>query len=276
MAMAANAVNERKAIAALVSAGWDTARYGLVGGITSATCNPVSSSYAPRSSMNVCWTFTCAYSAFLYQVLGVRPKAVGSELVVSGFADANIPIAWTCKPEQYGSGDGCQCACGAFDPDCNPMAAPSLDCPNHDDICIPGQLNQPICTPRHEVSSMMSTLTTTLMLLLHVRVLFCDVHFLFRSSAIESHFKLRLGCLSMTLFSTSPITLTLMVRRGATTAVFTRFKMCRHHGPATLFSMAPRTAAIASVELGTLTAMQLRHLFKKFSIVTPATRKCVA
>jgi hypothetical protein len=64
-----------------------------------------------------------------------------------------IPAEWTCKPEQYGSGDGCQCNCGTFDPDCNPFEAVSINCPNHDDICIPGPLNQPICALRHEVLS---------------------------------------------------------------------------------------------------------------------------
>jgi hypothetical protein len=66
---------------------------------------------------------------------------------------AEIPREWTCKPEQYGTADGCQCNCGAFDPDCNPFEAVSLDCPNHDDICIPGLLNKPFCALRHQVLS---------------------------------------------------------------------------------------------------------------------------
>jgi hypothetical protein len=64
-----------------------------------------------------------------------------------------IPREWTCKPEQYGSADGCHCNCGAFDPDCNPFEAVSLGCPNHDDICIPGLQNEPICALRHQVLS---------------------------------------------------------------------------------------------------------------------------
>lgn len=168
VAMAASAVQERSTIAALVAAGWQNARYGLIGGLTSVTCDPTSSAYKPRSSMNVCWTFTCAYSAYLYQVHGVRPRAYGSQLSVSGIADGDIPSAWTCKPEQYGSGDGCQCTCGAFDPDCNPMAAVSLDCPNRDDICIPGSQNGPVCMPRHEVSALICTSMTVLLFSVHV------------------------------------------------------------------------------------------------------------
>jgi hypothetical protein len=64
-----------------------------------------------------------------------------------------IPLTWTCKAEQYASGDGCQCNCGAFDPDCNSFETVSINCPNYDDICIPGPLNQPICALRHEVLS---------------------------------------------------------------------------------------------------------------------------
>jgi len=159
--MAANARQERETIAALVGANWHTAPYGLVGGgLTSITCNPITSSWRPRNSLcvlgrcvnfNVCWTFTCAYAAYLYQVNGVRPRAIGAEMSVRDAAD--IPSAWTCKPEQYGTGDGCQCSCGAFDPDCNPVAAVPVDCPNRDDICIPGPLNEPVCMLRHEVLS---------------------------------------------------------------------------------------------------------------------------
>jgi hypothetical protein len=158
--MAATAQQERIAISALVAAGWSTAKYGLVGGVTSITCDPAEWSWYPRPSkcalgicihFNVCWTFTCAYSAYLYRALGVRPKAVGSEFSIR--SESEIPTAWTCKREQYGTGDGCQCNCGAFDPDCNPFAAVSVDCPNNDDICIPGPQDEPICMLRHKVRS---------------------------------------------------------------------------------------------------------------------------
>jgi hypothetical protein len=136
-----------------VGAGWNTAQYGLIaGGLSSITCDPTTWSWTPRSGRNnVCWTFTCAYSTYLFRVLGVRPRGDGAELSLQNKPE--MPIEWTCKPEQYGSGDGCQCNCGAFDPDCNPFEAVSINCPNHDDICIPGPTNQPICALRHEVLS---------------------------------------------------------------------------------------------------------------------------
>ena len=153
LAGAATAQQERSTISALVGAGWNTAQYGLIaGGLSSITCDPTTWSWTPRSGRNnVCWTFTCAYSTYLYRVLGVRPREDGTEL--SLLNKPEIPTEWTCKPEQYGSGDGCQCNCGAFDPDCNPFEAVSINCPNYDDICIPGPLNQPICALRHEVLS---------------------------------------------------------------------------------------------------------------------------
>ena len=153
VAMAATAQQERSAISALVDAGWNSAQYGLIaGGLTSINCNPTTWSWTPRSGRNnVCWTFTCAYSTYLYRVLGVRPSTISSELSLKNKLE--IPSAWTCKPEQYGSGDGCQCNCGVFDPDCNSFEAVSINCPNYDDICIPGPLNQPICALRHEVLS---------------------------------------------------------------------------------------------------------------------------
>jgi hypothetical protein len=153
LAGAATAQQERSTISALVGAGWNTAQYGLIaGGLSSITCDPTTWSWTPRSGRNnVCWTFTCAYSTYLYRVLGIRPREDGTELSLMNKPE--IPTEWTCKPEQYGSGDGCQCNCGAFDPDCNPFEAVSINCPNHDDICIPGPLNQPICALRHEVLS---------------------------------------------------------------------------------------------------------------------------
>jgi len=151
--MSATAQQERSAISALVDAGWNSAQYGLIaGGLTSINCNPTTWSWIPRSGRNnVCWTFTCAYSTYLYRVLGVRPNFISSELSLK--TQLEIPSGWTCKPEQYASGDGCQCNCGVFDPDCNSFEAVSMYCPNNDDICIPGPLNQPICTLRHVVLS---------------------------------------------------------------------------------------------------------------------------
>ncbi len=153
VARAANAQQERSAISALVGAGWNMAQYGLIsGGLTSITCNPTTWSWAPRSGRNnVCWTFTCAYSTYLYRVLGIRPNVIGSELSLKNRPE--IPTGWTCKPEQYASGDGCQCNCGTFDPDCDPFEAVSINCPNNDDICIPSPLNEPVCAFRHEVLS---------------------------------------------------------------------------------------------------------------------------
>ncbi len=154
VAAAATAQQERSTISALVGAGWDRAQYGLIsGGLSSITCDPTTWSWTPRSGRNnVCWTFTCAYSTYLYRVLGVRPNVVvGSEFSLKNRPE--LPLEWTCKPEQYGSGDGCQCNCGTFDPDCNSFEAVSINCPNSDDICIPNSLNQPICALRHEVLS---------------------------------------------------------------------------------------------------------------------------
>lgn len=150
VAQAANAQQERSTIAALVGAGWNTAQYGLIaGGLTSITCNPSTWSWTPRNGRNnVCWTFTCAYSTYLYQVLRVRPA---SEFSLTNLAE--IPITWTCKPEQYGKGDGCHCNCGSFDPDCNPFESVAVDCPNNDDICIPGSNNIPLCELRYKVLS---------------------------------------------------------------------------------------------------------------------------
>jgi hypothetical protein len=156
VAGAASATQERQALTDLANKGWINAGYGLLAGSArerfNSGCNPRTKGYEPRwGPSNVCWTFTCSYVSYLYQVLKVQPPAMASEFSIRSSLD--VPITWTCKPEQYGSGDGCQCTCGAFDPDCNPKAAVALDCPNHDDICTPGPDDEPICSLRQTVSS---------------------------------------------------------------------------------------------------------------------------
>jgi hypothetical protein len=153
IARGANAKQEREAIAGLVREGWATAPYNIIGGLTSAICD-LTSSYKPRPNrQNVCWTFTCAYASYLKQVLKVTPRASGpSAFGVRDAESLQVPVAWTCNNRQYGSGDGCQCNCGAFDPDCDDMSAVATDCPNRDDVCIPGPENSAICKLRHQVS----------------------------------------------------------------------------------------------------------------------------
>lgn len=34
-------------------------------------------------------------------------------------AGGGVPSSWTCNPDYYGAGDGCDCGCGAVDPDCS-------------------------------------------------------------------------------------------------------------------------------------------------------------
>ncbi len=36
-----------------------------------------------------------------------------------------VPLAWFCGPRLYASGDGCDCDCGAVDPDCSRSDAPT-------------------------------------------------------------------------------------------------------------------------------------------------------
>ena len=46
------------------------------------------------------------------------------------------PKGWTCPPEYYGMGDGCDCGCGVVDPDCADMSAGSCEFCNVFGSCI--------------------------------------------------------------------------------------------------------------------------------------------
>jgi hypothetical protein len=37
----------------------------------------------------------------------------------SAYTRQDVPSTWTCNPLFYGSKDGCDCECGAWDPDCD-------------------------------------------------------------------------------------------------------------------------------------------------------------
>jgi len=52
------------------------------------------------------------------------------------------PDGWFCDPFYYGTSDGCDCECGAWDPDCDDPGQPILGCAGND-ICVqPG-----VCAP---------------------------------------------------------------------------------------------------------------------------------
>ena len=39
-----------------------------------------------------------------------------------------VPSEWKCDNALYGTGDGCHCNCGAFDPDCSVAPLPAFNC----------------------------------------------------------------------------------------------------------------------------------------------------
>jgi len=42
-----------------------------------------------------------------------------SDISPTDNASCGAPAGWTCNPSYYNAGDGCDCGCGAFDPDCS-------------------------------------------------------------------------------------------------------------------------------------------------------------
>eukprot|EP01105_Mastigella_eilhardi_P003082 TRINITY_DN1392_c0_g1_i2.p1 TRINITY_DN1392_c0_g1~~TRINITY_DN1392_c0_g1_i2.p1 ORF type:complete len:1456 (-),score=74.94 TRINITY_DN1392_c0_g1_i2:371-4738(-) len=55
----------------------------------------------------------CLYSSYLYGCDGPLPTCVAGECLFT-----EPPASWTCGRSFYGSNDGCDCECGAADPDC--------------------------------------------------------------------------------------------------------------------------------------------------------------
>ena len=52
-------------------------------------------------------------------VFGLAGVALGKQVKQpKGHVRASVPDEWTCDPEFFDNFDGCDCDCGAFDPDC--------------------------------------------------------------------------------------------------------------------------------------------------------------
>lgn len=62
--------------------------------------------------------------------------APGGECQADGTCTASIPREWTCRARYYHADDGCDCNCGAYDPDCDDPRSAVYNC-SPDSICLP-------------------------------------------------------------------------------------------------------------------------------------------
>ena len=59
-------------------------------------------------------------------------KLTGSDIFDT---EETVPYEWTCDHSYYGTGDGCDCECGAWDPDCEDASLQTYNCPSPSDVC---------------------------------------------------------------------------------------------------------------------------------------------
>lgn len=52
-------------------------------------------------------------------------------------AYSHVPAGWRCAPEYYQDANGCDCGCGAWDPDCDDSAEPVYNC-GDSSVCLDG------------------------------------------------------------------------------------------------------------------------------------------
>lgn len=84
--------------------------------------------YAERAVIELCeggWQSTrlCGSEA----VCGDGICSPGEEAGCADDCEQGIP-GWTCDPSFFGAGDGCDCECGAYDPDCDDTTADIFNC----------------------------------------------------------------------------------------------------------------------------------------------------
>ena len=58
--------------------------------------------------------------------------------VVGAVDDAVVPGAWACSASFFGTGDGCDCGCGALDPDCRSASVNACDYCDNQGSCNDG------------------------------------------------------------------------------------------------------------------------------------------
>jgi hypothetical protein len=61
----------------------------------------------------------------------------GCDADCSTGSSGEVPADWTCAEATYGAEDGCDCACGAPDPDCDDPGAAVYNCWEPDEVCSP-------------------------------------------------------------------------------------------------------------------------------------------
>ncbi len=65
---------------------------------------------------------------------------------VGGKCVGGAPPQWTCASTKYGASDGCDCNCGAYDPDCDKQPVPAYNC-NPNEVCTKsGKCCKPDCS----------------------------------------------------------------------------------------------------------------------------------
>jgi hypothetical protein len=104
------------------------------------------------------------------------------------------------------------------------MSAVPIDCPNHDDICVVGPLDAPICMFRHEVRSRMCSRIH--ISLTFVSTLLVSDHVCFRFLANERPFKSYQESQFIILYSFSLMTPIPKMAHGVTTAPPLRAVTC--------------------------------------------------
>jgi len=121
----------RWAVKFLIQQGWNSAYYSW----TSARpfCDKPSATCAPQKS-NVCWVFQCNWYDCAIKKC---PMKIEDDLFYNtSLATTSMqPNAWTCSLASYGDGV-CDCNCGAWDIDCENLAAKTTGCAENE-VCLP-------------------------------------------------------------------------------------------------------------------------------------------
>jgi len=102
-------------------------------------CDCNCGAWDPDCDVDGQWLFGCPSQDYTCQNNWSSPPTCAEG------AEAGVPADWTCSESYYNALDGCDCNCGAWDPDCDVDGQWLYGCPSQDYTCAMDSAGQPSC-----------------------------------------------------------------------------------------------------------------------------------
>eukprot|EP00698_Gefionella_okellyi_P026281 TRINITY_DN994_c0_g1_i1.p1 TRINITY_DN994_c0_g1~~TRINITY_DN994_c0_g1_i1.p1 ORF type:complete len:564 (-),score=53.34 TRINITY_DN994_c0_g1_i1:20-1690(-) len=81
----------------------------------------------------------------------ISSSSTGVAILANAFYVVDVPTAWSCDPRYYSTGLGCDCDCGAWDPDCDNQTLSTIyNCFQNASLVLTGCVSPGLCAYRFQ------------------------------------------------------------------------------------------------------------------------------